>query len=261
MFSKFKISHSTTNSIKFSLSDKQRGKSISTNYKKIVNEILKEKFIDNKIIDGTKIQDDWFPQVKCDIFLSHSHKDIDNAKFLSGWLKNNFDLDVFIDYNIWGNIVDLLKRIDKAYCYNKETKTYDYTKRNFTTSHVHMMLINALVDMMDRTECLMFFETPNSLNLKKMTHSSSEVTESPWIYNELFLSKIIQTTKPSRAAPVSESRKFTALEKNFRPIYKTDTSHLIPLDNIDIQNWLRDYDKTNNVHSLDVLYNLKKVKN
>ncbi|WP_296317873.1 hypothetical protein [Winogradskyella sp. UBA3174] len=264
MYSKFKINKSSLENISFNIYDKTMGDSISTKYKKEVDLVLKDKFEDNKHINGSKIQEEWFPKVKSDIFLSHSHKDIDKAKQFAGWAKNKFNLDVFIDYNIWGNINNLLKKIDNAYCYDKIKKTYSYEKRNFTTSHVHMMLINALSDMIDRTECLMFFETPNSIDLKKMTHT--ETTESPWIYNELFLSKIIQKKQRRQQTNLIKAqesvRMYSHLNESFNPSYETDTSHLINLSKEDLQNWLSIYEGVNKKesHSLDVLYKIKNIK-
>ena len=45
---------------------------------------------DSGVIDGTKLQEDWFPTVNCDIFISHSHKDEDLAITLAGWLYETF---------------------------------------------------------------------------------------------------------------------------------------------------------------------------
>ena len=263
MYSKFKINNSSLANFGFSLSDKTKGSAITSKYKKVVNDILNEKFKDYKFINGSEIQEEWFPQVKCDIFLSHSHKDIDKAKTFAGWVKNKFNLDVFIDYNIWGNINDLLKKIDNAYCYDKTKKTYSYEKRNLTTSHAHMMLINALSDMINRTECLVFFESPNSINLKKLTHEAT--TESPWIYNELFLSKIIKIEhkrKSTNLIKAEESIKiFSHLNEDFNPTYITDTSHLISLSNKDLKNWKEIYQNVNHKesHPLDLLYKLKNI--
>ncbi|GFD93126.1 hypothetical protein KUL156_43060 [Alteromonas sp. KUL156] len=262
MYSRFKINSNTITNLKFDLSDTVKGKAITSNYKNGVSEVIKAKFKDYKYIDGTEIQEEWFPQVKSDIFLSHSHKDIEKAKKFAGWAKNKLNLDVFIDYNIWGNINDLLKQIDDTYCYNKTTKTYSYSKRNLTTSHVHMMLINALSDMIDRTECLIFFESNNSIDLKKLTQEST--TESPWIYNELFLSKILRQKKAARNYNLTKAEEsvkmFSDLNENFNPKYTTDISHLINLSNEDLSNWINIYNKTNKeLHSLDLIYKLKKI--
>ena len=55
---------------------------------------------------------------------------------------------------------------------------YDYNKRNYSTSHVHMMLSTALTMMMDEAECVIFLNTPNALSTKDIVHK----TESPWIF-------------------------------------------------------------------------------
>ena len=262
MYSKFRIKDNSFNAISFDVGDKLKGSSLATNFKKQVKKRLDLKFKDGEIIDGTATMEEWFPQIKCDIFLSHSHKDLKRAKEFSGWLKNKFGLDVFIDSNIWGNINDLLKSIDNEYCYNKKSKTYSYEKRNITTSHVHMMLINALAEMMDKTECLMFLETPNSIKLKKMLHEVE--TASPWIYSELALSKLIKTKKPERYSQkiIAKERMFSLSESKSREIeisYKTDISHLIELSGNDLSNWKNFHESITQFidNPLDILYALK----
>ena len=69
-----------------------------------------EKFIrEDGSIDGTAMQDNWFPQINADIFISHSHADEEKAIALAGWLKHTFDLNVFIDSCVWGYANNLLK--------------------------------------------------------------------------------------------------------------------------------------------------------
>ena len=48
-------------------------------------------------LDGSMMQANWFPQIKADIFISHSHKDEDLAHALAGWLKETSGLTAFID--------------------------------------------------------------------------------------------------------------------------------------------------------------------
>ena len=62
------------------------------------------------VIDANSLENDWFPNVDIDIFLSHSHKDRDKALILSELLKEKFGLNVFIDSCVWGNSDDLLKK-------------------------------------------------------------------------------------------------------------------------------------------------------
>ena len=68
-------------------------------------------------LDGTKMQENWFPQIKADIFISHSHEDEELALALAGYLKDSFELTAFIDSCVWGYANDLLKMIDNKYCY------------------------------------------------------------------------------------------------------------------------------------------------
>lgn len=80
-------------------------------------------------------------------------------------LYDEFKLTAFVDSCVWGYCDDLLKQIDNEYCKKKDGKTYDYELRNYTTSHVHMMLSTALIEMIDNTECIMFYNTPSSVTL------------------------------------------------------------------------------------------------
>ena len=48
-------------------------------YKRKMHSTLHEYTTQNGMIDGKKIQDDWFPEVKANIFISHSHADESKA--------------------------------------------------------------------------------------------------------------------------------------------------------------------------------------
>ena len=262
MFKRFKINKNSFDGITFNSIDRVAGKKISNDYSNIMKDELSVKFKNGNIIDGSATQRDWFPNIKCDIFLSHSHRDLDRAQELAGWIKNKFNLKVFIDYNIWGNVNDLLREIDDEYCYNKETKTYSYEKRNITTSHAHMMLINALAEMIDKTECLIFLETPNSVSIKKMLHE----TESPWIYSELFLSKIVRISdnliRKQRVYFSKALRAEEGLKESFKIKHEVDISHLIEISGSDLNKWRDTYfkekERDDDTHPLDVLYLIKK---
>ena len=153
-----------------------------------VEKTLKGFILTDGSLDGSKMQDNWFPQIDADIFISHSHDDEDMALILAGWLYDNFKIKTFIDSCIWGYADDLIRIIDNRYCLNSNGETYNYQKRNYSTSHIHMMLSTALSMMIDKTECLFFLNTPSSIK-------SSEVvtkTESPWIYSEISMSELIR---------------------------------------------------------------------
>ena len=143
----------------------ESGKRIYENHEVFAKKNLKEFIFDNGHIDGTAMKSNWFQIENVDIFISHSHQDITKVKAFAGWLYDEFKLTAFIDSCVWGYCDDLLKQIDNEYCKKEDGKTYDYELRNYTTSHVHMMLSTALMEMIDNTECIMFYNTPSSVTL------------------------------------------------------------------------------------------------
>src|SRR5690554_2728388 len=164
-----------------------KGKDLFKQYSNKVEQKLEELILENGNIDGGRMQTNWFPTVEADIFLSHSHKNENSAIALCGYLYENMGIKTFIDSCIWGYSADLLKKLDEEFC-KKEDGLYDYNKRNFTTSNVHMMLSTALTKMIDKVECLFFLNTPDSISFEKGVKST---TLSPWIYSEIETSKMI----------------------------------------------------------------------
>lgn len=142
-----------------------RGKEIYEKHEGLSKKSLKSFIYDNGHIDGTAMKSNWFQIENVDVFISHSHQDITKVKAFAGWLYDEFHLTAFIDSCAWGYCDDLLKQIDNDNCKKKDGKTYDYELRNYTTSHVHMMLSTALTEMIDNTECVMFYNTPNAVSL------------------------------------------------------------------------------------------------
>jgi hypothetical protein len=220
------------------------GNDMYENYKKVIYKNLSQYIIGNSgVIDGTKLQEDWFPMVNCDIFISHSHKDKDLAIALAGWLYETFRLRSFIDSCIWGYADDLLKIIDDEHCRNTR-QSYSYKSRNYSTSHVHMMLNMALMQMIDKTECLFFLNTPNSIDLSDIETR----TLSPWIYSEIGVSQMIEK-KRTRTKHFSDS-----LDESLSISYELDLSHLANIEYSDLLTW-----KQNNVReekALDKLYKI-----
>lgn len=218
-------------------------------------------------LDGSMMQADWFPQIKADIFISHSHKDKGLALALAGWLKKTFGLTAFIDSCVWGYANKLLKMIDNEYCYQKETNAYNYQKRNYSTSHVHMMLSVALTQMIDNTECLFFLNTPNSIT----PDPNSNQTESPWIYSEIAATRLIRKRfrEEYRLKRMVESFSEGG-SPTLRIRHDIPVDHLTDIDNRVLSNWKNkwqevytnhnfpQYSEDLSVHALDKLYELTK---
>lgn len=201
-------------------------------------------------LDGTKLESDWFPQISSDIFLSHSHGDEELALTLAGLLWEKFGLSTFIDSTVWGYADNLLKQIDNTYCLT-QSNFYNYDKRNGSTSHVHMMLAVAIGKMMDKTECLFFLNTPNSVQ----TTDSVEKTKSAWVYYEIATSKIIRRKKPQRYKKQIFSKGGVIENLQMSIEYSLRKDHLYPLTSDNIYTWLNAVQKTED-HELDVLYGL-----
>ena len=235
-----------------------------------IRKVLKTFIFDNGHIDASALQDEWFPIIKADVFISHSHKDLPIAKALAGWLKSTFGLSSFIDSFVWGYCDELLKEIDNTYCKNKrdskhfsndDDDTYNYTLRNYTTSHVHTLLSSALSQMIDKTECVIFINTPQSVSISSEIESikGNSITTSPWIYHELAMTSIIKTTKPIRQRSVSESFAHTDIRDALPQFdYRIDNylKGMIELTEADLIRW-KDEKRVDGKGSLDKLYELK----
>ena len=223
----------------------------------IVKATLKNFALNDGTLDGSKMQSNWFPKVQADIFISHSHKDRKRAIALAGWLNVTFGIKAFIDSCIWGYADDLLKLIDNKHCYKKETNTYDYNLRNYSTSHVHMMLSTALTMMIDNSECLFFLNTPNSISTSDIVSK----TESPWIYAEIAMTQMLRQNIPTRRL-VQETKYFSkggVINEQLKVQYDLDLTHLTDINVDTLISWQKNNTKTNANDALDKLYGLKPV--
>ena len=158
-----------------------------------------KKIVSKQAINGTDLQELWFPVDeigKFDVFISHSHKDIEKLVVpFASWLYSHLGLRCFIDSQFWQYADDLLNILDKQYAWQEESRTYNYKIRNFTTSNIHIMLSMALMKMMNKTETVIFIDSDNSVKYKK---EDGETTPSPWIYEEVNFAKSLESKLPDR---------------------------------------------------------------
>lgn len=223
--------------------------------KKEIESRLKEYVVDNTTVNATEIQNDWFPQVKANVFLSHSHADIESVTLLADFLEEKFGLNCFIDSYVWGyfnNLINLLLEGEELTIENV----------SYVSSNVHMMLSMALNNMIDRCECIIFYNTPNSLSLKGLIQQ----TTSPWIYNELTVSKIIRKrSKIAHRLLLLENfstgiiKTAKAVKKKF--FYDVNLSHLHNMSVKQFNDWRKAVLNQNikGITSLDCLYNLYEI--
>lgn len=198
------------------------------NGEKIKNS-LDDFYLNNNVIDGRNLKELWFPNIKADVFLSHSHADEQDTIAFAGFLKIEFGFDCFIDSTVWGYASHLLREIDDKYCKHSNEVSYDYDKRNYSTSHIHMMLNMSLLEMIDSTECVIFVHTPNSIEQAVTTINSG--TYSPWIYSELNMTKYIRINPPKRfleKTASNQEKRFEVINESLKIIYDVES----PLDNL-----------------------------
>lgn len=202
----------------------------------------------------------WFPPIKADVFLSHSHKDEAMVLGLSGFLYDCLGITSFVDSTIWGYSDDLLRLLDDRYCYNESTDTYSYSRRNRSTSHVHIMLSIALMKMINSCECIMFVDTPNSISPKKYINDGDE-TDSPWIYSEISMTSLVRRRSllQHRGLLVKSARAADSLAESLQVQYDVDLSHLIPLTGAQFAEWKQC--KKKGTGALDALYDFAAAQN
>jgi hypothetical protein len=209
-------------------------------------------------IDATALEEDWFGGVSADIFLSHSHHDMELAIALANMVYEKFGLTTFIDSFVWGYSANLLKEIDNNFCLSQDKKTYSYSERNKSTSHVHLMLSTALTKMIDRCEATIFLNTPQSIVTADLMNGTKESTASPWIYAELIASKYMRQTLPERRKKTlneaMESRENVVARRLPKFLFDAPLSHLTSMTSAHLIAW-QQCGETGDA-ALDCLYDL-----
>lgn len=237
------------------------GKKITLSEEKNIEELLRD-VLYNGTIDGTALAERYFPILKRDVFLSYSHKDKELAYMLVGMLESFFGLTTFIDSTFWGNADILLKEIDNKYCLQCNSQSYSYIKRNFSTAHVHVMLMSAIMKAMDSAEIIIFLNTPRSvpdLELAINGNGYDEYTLSPWIYEEILLTTMLKESELNRYRQrlTLDEEVLEHYAKRLNIKYKLPQNKLIQLSLGDIEEWYKEYQMSQDKHPLDVLYTLK----
>lgn len=236
------------------------GKTIFENQKRNIERNFEKYFISNNVLSAELIMEDWFPLINSHIFLSHSHNDFNLALTIAGALKEKLNINTFIDSTIWGNSNELLKKIDDRYCYNEKSSTYIYENRNYSTTHVHLMLMSALTNMINQSECLFFLNTPKSTSIREEIKNT---TNSPWIFAELNTSRIINKTTPERLLRYKRTYSDTLTKaenlnesenQKFEISYELELSHLETISEHIFDDWLGQNYFMNPEKALDDLY-------
>lgn len=224
-----------------------------------LKEKIKESFDDLLLsenqIDVELLQKEWFPVGEYDVFLSHSHKDIDDIEALAGYLTKEMGLRVFVDSFIWRYCDELLRKLNNEYnCI--DSTTYRHLGANWCCTNVTLILNSALQEVINKSEVLFFYNSPNSITHE---YKGAERSDSPWIYSEILISKVIEKRFPKRTELIRKGRIEVANESvGLSFSYPAITDHLEVLTKNQFDFWkiINDSDqaRTKLKHPLDRLY-------
>lgn len=242
---------------------------VTTEDEREINKLLSDAYmpLDVKVSDedissvlksdsANLIMDKCFKACNANIFLSHSHEDRELARKVASLFCER-DLRVFVDSDVWEYADMLLKRFDDKHCISERDKDlYDYGKRNKSTSLVHIMLANALMRMIDKTECFLFLQTGRS-SIANTDHSIE--TLSPWLFHELNIANNIEIEEPVRRKGFSKVALDSApdvLCESLNLRFETETDRLKEISYAKLHELFmhKDYELVRRLDFVDLLY-------
>jgi hypothetical protein len=190
------------------------------------------------IIDGERLQNFVFPTNNYDVFISHSHNDLEIAKRFATWLKEKYGYNVFLDSFVWNSADGLLREIDNLYC-KQRNGLYNYHKRNYSTAHIHTMLSMSIMEIIKRSKVGILIDSHHSINLERLRNSNQAKTLSPWIFQEIMLMRQFANSESSTRMFSSEN-----LNESLQMAHTVDLSDFTPLTARDlISRPLKSFDK------------------
>lgn len=156
------------------------------------------------IIDGERLRNFVFPTDNYDVFISHSHDDLEKAKQFAAWLEEKYNYRVFLDSFVWNSADGLLREIDNLYC-KQRNGLYNYHRRNYSTAHIHTMLSMSIMEIIKRSKVGILIDSHHSINLVRLRNSNQAKTLSPWIYQEIMFMRQFATNRSSTRVFSSEN--------------------------------------------------------
>lgn len=194
-----------------------------------------ELFASKYEVCGDGILEDFFPDVDVDVFISHSHDDLDLAKAVAGYIQSKSRSLCFIDSCVWGNIDILLKNLNEKFC-QKSINLYDYDTSNHVTKHALIMLTTALSRIMFKASIFIFLNTRKSI--VKREDDGRYYIKSPWLYHELSFSRIMHDQQMLIPENFSENQKRANVWLNRVDImYRAPVEHLTEISVADLKRW------------------------
>ncbi len=169
------------------------------------------------ILNHRELQEAFFspfkPQLKnAQVFLSHSHADINKALEVKDYLEEYLDAEcVFIDSLFWDYKDDVLNKLA------------EYDDTNKIKDAFTLILRESLQDMIEKCPYFVFLQSSNSVPNQGLSRNQDllKITYSAWIYEELKIANTFitgTTLKESRIKAMRVSYDVTNLLRRFKPI-------------------------------------------
>lgn len=211
-----------------------------------------------KSINANALQAYDFPIDKYDIFFSFAHEDTELAKVIAYKIEQATGLRCFVDCDIWGAADRTIDAIYKQATSANNQITTPQNDYNYTASHVYALLYNAILKMINQCEVVFFLKTDNFLKNNAIVHS-------PWIFNEIEITRTMRRRIPSRFRYVVEVERDLKMFSESRGVedrrpydveYGVNINDFDILSREDIKNWLSDstVNEKQKLNNLDLLY-------
>lgn len=165
----------------------------------------------DNLLDAETVQQQLFPTVKADVFLSHASGDRQQVMQLAVMLEQ-LGLTVFVDSCVWGNVYTLLNEVDDQFSRKKDAPgTYHYRKVTRTAASVYMILNAALQRMIDGCELFLYLDTA-TVRIEDYVEDASYIG-SPWVFSELMFARhVMRRGRPRRTMESFSSRALAKTE-------------------------------------------------
>lgn len=157
----------------------------------------------DSLLDAETVQQELFPTVKADVFLSHASGDSQQVMQLAVLLEN-LGLKVFVDSCVWGNVYELLEEVDDQFSIkDRQPRLYHYHKVTRTSANVYMILNAALQRMIDGCELFLYLDSA-AVRIQDYVDSSDYIG-SPWVFSELMFARTVARRPRPRPRPALEA--------------------------------------------------------
>ncbi len=180
--------------------------------------LLNEK--DNIVSDlesSKYVEDLMFKGVERNVFISHSHSNVAEAKKLAEFLKSR-DQSSFIDSEIWHHVDNVIM--------NEAVKIKTTSHAVAVAKKYNMILTVALAKMIQKCDYFIFISSPNSV--------VGNQTYSPWLFFELAQATVLRRNSPTaefnKSADLHESFKYDVEFKEFKEIDYAKLNKRFPLN-------------------------------